>query len=256
MKYKVIIKTCSQNSHRVHNCLNTWLKGLDYICLTDKITGEFEEISGSERNDYYSAEEKTVFMINHIKDNPDYDQYDWLAFIDDDAILNVKMFEYILPYLDKINVYGLKMIGCYHKDPTVIYPSGGSGYFISPSLIKSNNYMINQEWGVEDASVGKWMQSNNINFEDCYFIDNKKYYLKLNGWFPFPDEYNKLTHEELHTATIFPNKVIEYIEDHEKKKKVLLDCMTHHYIRHIEFMEYIQNCFKDWNPKIIENNLI
>jgi hypothetical protein len=248
MKYKVIVKTSSNNKNRVHNCLATWLKGLDYVCLTDNLTGEFNEISGSKRTDYYSAEEKTVFFINHVKDN-NYDEYDWLAFIDDDAILNIKMFEYILPYMNKDYVYGLKMRGSYEKAPNTVYPSGGSGYFISPSLIKKHNYMIDNKWGVEDASVGRWLEQNNIPLEDHLDIDGKRVYLKLNGWFPFQKERNQVSQQDINNEKVYPIRILENISDPEQKLKDINSCMTHHYIRWKPLMVYIHDCFQLWKPE-------
>jgi hypothetical protein len=207
MKYKIILKTTRKNKERVRMCLDTWLKGEDYICLTDILTGEFNEISGSSREDYYSAEEKTLFLINHVKDSTDFDECDWLAFIDDDAILNTKMFNYVLPYMNKEYVYGLKMHGSYEKAPKTIYPSGGSGYFISPSLIKKSNYMIDNGWGIEDAAVGRWMEQNEIHLEDCIYVDNVKYYLRLNGWFPFGEERKKLKPKEESHSPIFAETI-------------------------------------------------
>jgi len=247
MKYKIIIKTTYKNKHRVKMCLDTWLSNQDFVCLTDRLTGEFEEISGSSREDYYSAEEKTLFLINKIKDTNIYDDYDWLAFIDDDAILNTKMFNYILPYMNKDFVYGLKMHGVYDKAPNMVYPSGGSGYFISPSLIKKANHMINNNWGVEDAAVGKWIEQNELVLEDHINIENKRFYLQLNGWFPFDEERKTLSEEENNSEQIFPIRILENIKDKDQKLKHINSSMTHHYIRWRPLMEYIYECFQQWN---------
>lgn len=247
MKYKIILKTSSVNFHRVESCLKVWIKDKDYVCLTDIPTGKFNEVSGSKRTDYYSAEEKTVFLINSVKDTTDYEEYDWLAFIDDDAILNTKMFEYIISHLNKDCIYGLKMHGSYPKAPGLIYPSGGSGYFISPSLIKKSNHMIDNKWGVEDASVGEWIKQNNLCFDDHFTINNKKYYLKLNGWFPFGDERNMLTQEEQNNPETFSKRVLENVRNHEQKLNNVNSCMTHHYLRWEPLMVYIQDCFEKWD---------
>ena len=134
MKYKVILKTSHKNQSRIDSCVKTWLSNLDYICLTDKLTGKYNEISGSNSDDYSSNEEKTVNMINFIRGGM-FNEYDWLVFIDDDAILNSKLFESIISSLDKNYVYGLNNKGAYKKNINLDYPSGGAGYFISPSII-------------------------------------------------------------------------------------------------------------------------
>ena len=106
--YKIILKTSHKHTDRVDNCVNTWLSTLDYVCLTDKLTGKYPEISGSKHDDYNSNEEKTINFINLVRTTNQFDNYDWLVFIDDDAILNIKLFESILPYLEKTKVYGYR----------------------------------------------------------------------------------------------------------------------------------------------------
>jgi hypothetical protein len=240
--YKIILKTTNKNLSRVDSCADTWLKGLDFVCLTDKLSGKYSEISGSSREEYDSAEEKTVHMINLVKETSEFDNYDWLVFIDDDAILNVKLWETIIQHLNKDNAYGLYMHGVYQPQPTLLYPSGGAGYFISPQKIKASNLMTNKEWGVEDAAIGKWLEENSIKLLDHYFINGKYEHLLLNGWFPFPKEYDKVAVEDINTPQ-YAVKLLEKIDDHEEKKQWINKHLTHHYIRHKEFMEYINNAF-------------
>ncbi len=249
--YKIILKTTNKHSDRVESCLATWLKDLDYVCLTDVLTDKFNEISGTTREDYDSAEEKTVYMINLVKSSGLFDAYDWLVFIDDDAILNVKMFEHIIGCLDKNTVYGLKMCGSFQREPNLLYPSGGSGYFISPSLIKKANKMTNKEWGTEDAAVGKWIQENNLYFDDHYTCDGVRRYLNLNGWFPFPEEYHKMTQEELQEHGGYGAKMLDYVEDHDRKKQQLRRFLTGHYIRNRAMMEYLYSAHESWTPEYL-----
>jgi hypothetical protein len=102
--------------------------------------------------------------------------------------------------------------------------------------------MTNKEWGVEDAAIGKWLEENNIKLLDHYFIDGKYEHLLLNGWFPFPKEYDKVAVEDINTPQ-YAVKLLEKIDDHEEKKQWINKHLTHHYIRHKEFMEYINNAF-------------
>jgi hypothetical protein len=246
MRYKIILKTSSVNIHRVKLCVDTWLKDQDYVCLTDILTGKYPEISGSQRTDYYSAEEKTSTLINLVKDTNQFDDYDWLVFIDDDAILNIKMFNFIIEFLNKNCVYGLKMHGgVYPQQPHIVFPSGGAGYFISPELIKKVQPMINNNWGPEDVSVGQWILLNDIPFEDHFKIGNKKYYLKLNGWFPFEKE-KKIANINYLNDVQDSLKVLSAIQNTEETCNFLLSCMTHHYIRFHPFMSYIHSCFQTW----------
>jgi len=229
MKYKIILKTTHRNIHRVDNCMNTWLSTLDYICLTDRPTKLFNEWSGSYRDDYSSNEEKTVNFINHIITTNEYDEYDWLVFIDDDAILNVQLFNKVIHSLDKNKIYGLLMRS-FKKEPNLEYPSGGCGYFISPSLIKGKKLMTNKGWGFEDASIGRWAEENNISLSEM--PDG----IKLNGWFPFKQYWERLiTEGEEYAKTItFSKEDDEFIKSH----------LTHHYIRWKPIMEYIHNVNK------------
>lgn len=245
MLYKIILKTTHKNINRVKNCASTWLKDKDFICLTDKITGNFEEISGSERDDYYSAEEKTVFLMNYVKDTNTFDLYDWLIFLDDDAIINIKMIEYILPYFDKNKIYGYWM-GGFPKDPELIFPSGGSGYFVPVNLIKNSCSMQNQGWGVEDCSVGKWIKECNIPTDDIFYIEGKKHFLRTNGWFPFIEESVNFTPDVVANRELYVSSILEKIT--EDKIKALKSHMTHHYVRDLGLMEYLNELYNEWTP--------
>ena len=106
MTYKIILKSSSKHIDRVDNCLNTWLSSLNYVIITDKLTGTANEMSMSNNDNYQSNEEKTVNFINYVQSHPDEFNEDWLVFIDDDAILNIPEFQSIIQYLDKEFVYG------------------------------------------------------------------------------------------------------------------------------------------------------
>lgn len=237
MKYKIILKTSHKFHGRVSNCLKTWLLGKDYVCLTDKLSGKFNEVSGSERDDYHSAEEKTVFMINEIIDGK-YNDYDWLVFIDDDAILNTKMFEYIMGRLNKGHIYCLNMIGSYCHDHTLCFPSGGCGYFFSPQLAHNKNKMTSKNIGLEDVSMGYWIRENEIPLNGS---------IRLNGWFPFPQE-NINNDNILLDSGDYGEFIISQIKNHDERKKSLLCHMTHHYLRNIDLIKYVHGAFEEWTP--------
>jgi hypothetical protein len=245
IKYKIILKTTHKHATRVENCLKTWLKDLDYVCLTDNPTGLFKEISGSKRDDYYSAEEKTVYLINHVKQINDFDPYEWLVFIDDDAIVNIKMLEYILPHFDKTKVYGYWMYG-FPKDLDLKFPSGGSGYFIPVQLIKNTPNMVDQGWGIEDCSVGKWIQENNLQTEDVFYVNEKKHLLRTNGWFPFIEESKEFSTEVLEDKDLYVSSILERVTD--QKIKELKSHFTHHYVRDLGLMNYLHELYNEWTP--------
>ena len=231
--YKIILKTSHKHTERVDNCVNTWLSTLDFVCLTDKLTGKYPEISCSDKDDYHSNEEKTVNFINLVRTTDQFDAYDWLVFIDDDAILNIPLFESIVPHLDKTRVYGYSMKGSYLKDVELDYPSGGCGYFISPELIKKCEPMTVKGYGYEDVCMGKWLQENKMKITNKYMIGDMLHQLNLNGWFPFQRFFNDLWKEG---DSYVPKMISEFTEE---DVTFLHKHVTHHYIRHKPYMEYL-----------------
>jgi hypothetical protein len=246
MKYKIILKTSSRHRERVLNCLNTWLNGADYIFLTDNIQGDIgPEFSGSNRTDYSSNEEKTVTFINDCIYNKKYIDYDWFVFVDDDAILNKKAVEYIIPFLDKNYVYGLRMRGSWPKDTSLDFPSGGSGYFISPQLISSMPIMPIRGHGQEDVSIGEWLRDVNITIKDRFMISNDEYRLWLNGWYPLSQLKKNLDFSASNDCDLIFHIDMNHINFLKKH-------ITHHYIRSKCLMEYIAEIFREWTPDYIE----
>lgn len=246
VKYKIILKTTHKNTHRVENCLNTWLSGLDYVCLTDKITGRFEEFSGSEKDTYDSNEEKTVNLINKVRETDFLNEYDFLIFIDDDAYLNVNYLKYLLPYFDKTSFYGLVMSG-YPNNPNLVFPSGGSGYILSPSHIKNFKPISRPPYtsgGSEDVVVGNWLAENSQSISQFVIIEGKTHHFRLNGWWPFHRE-KKLLEAAEGTNLDYHRVIIDRIVDKETEK-FINQHLTHHYIRYDYEMQYIHNILKDW----------
>lgn len=246
-KFKIILKTSHKNYNRVENCLDTWLKDLDYICITDIITGRFNEISCSNDDSYNSNEEKTVNFFNIVKNSTDFDSYDWLFFIDDDAYLNVNYLYYLLPYLEKEKFYGLTMYG-YPKNPKIPFPSGGSGYIVSPSMIKSFSSISKPDYtlgGAEDFVVGNWLYENNQSISQTVFINGNEHFFKLNGWWPFHRE-ERILKETSEFDTNYKKIIIDKIVDNQTEE-LLNNHLTHHYIREKFEMEYIHSILKNWN---------
>ena len=238
MTYKIILKSSSKHIDRVDNCLNTWLSPLDYVIITDKLTGAANELSMSNSDGYQSNEEKTVNFINYVQEHPNEFNQDWFVFIDDDAILNSHLFESIIDHLDKDNVYGYKMKGSYSKDPELDYPSGGCGYFISPQLIKKCKPMIKRGYGYEDVCMGKWLEENRVKIHDKYMNGSLMIPLKLNGWFPWQRHFEKLwQHGDSYVALMIKDLTEEEIN-------VLSETLTHHYIRHTSLMKFIYDKIK------------
>ena len=238
MTYKIVLKSCSKHFDRVDNCLNTWLSSLNYVIITDKLTGAANELSMSNSDRYDSNEEKTVNFINYVQAHPNEFNEDWLIFIDDDAILHSELFESIMPYLDKNVVYGTNMRGSYSKERELNYPSGGCGYFISPELIKKCKPMTVKGYGFEDVCMGKWLEENRVKIHDKYMIANIMIPLKLNGWFPWQKHFPALTNKG---ESYIPQMLEELTEE---DVTILHKNVTNHYIRHRKIMEFIYNEIK------------
>jgi hypothetical protein len=164
-----------------------------------------------------------------------FDEYDWLVFIDDDAILNIPLFESIVNHLDKTKVYGYSMKGSYISDVELDYPSGGCGYFISPQLIKKCKLMTIKGYNYEDVCMGKWLQENDVKISNNYMIEDTVHQVYLNGWFPFQRFFNDLWKE----GDSYVHKMIS--EFTQEDVTFLHKHVTHHYIRHKSFMEYLHN---------------
>jgi hypothetical protein len=239
MKYKIVLKTTHKHTERVDNCLETWLSSLDYVCITDILTGAPNQLTMSNSDRYDSNEEKTVNFINYVQELPNEFNEDWLIFIDDDAILNIPLFESIIQYLDKTKVYGYSMKGSYTKDPEIDYPSGGCGYFISPELIKKCEPMTVKGYGYEDVCMGKWLQENKIKITNKYMVGNLLCQLNLNGWFPFQRYFNDLWKE----GDSYVEKMISTFT--EEDVTFLRKHVTHHYIRHKSFMKYLHTLLNE-----------
>lgn len=238
MTYKIILKSSSKHTERVANCLKTWLAPLDYVIITDKLTGAANELSMSSDDGYKSNEEKTVNFINYVQAHPDEFNQDWFVFIDDDAILNTHLFESIINHLDKQYVYGYRMKGVFQKDLQLDYPSGGCGYFISPELIKKCKPMTIKGYGYEDVCMGKWLEENRVKIHDKYMNGSLMIPLKLNGWFPWQKHYEPLWSK----GESYVSQLISELT--ESDIQFLKEHVTHHYIRHHSLMEYIHEQIK------------
>lgn len=233
MKIKIVIKTTNKNKKRVKNCVSTWLKNLDYVCMTDRISGLFkEEISCSKKEDYDSAEEKICNFLNKVREGL-YSNFDWLFFIDDDAILNYSNLKSKLENLDKNKVYGYDMIRAWPEDLSLSFPSGGAGYLISPCLIRSSSSIEKINVGAEDVRLGIWMKENEIKLEHS---------LDLWPWFPLIS----VSYYDFKDAEKTSSFAVESLFDKFKQEDLnfIKSKTTLHYIRGEQTMKGFFNIMK------------
>lgn len=217
MKTKVVLKTTRKNRHRVESCLGSWLHGLDYICMTDVLTGSGDELSCGLGEDYRSAEEKTCNFFIKVREGL-YSDYDWLAFIDDDAVLDYGRLVPMLADIDRDKVHGLNMRGAWPEDKSLLYPSGGAGYFVSPELVRSLPPMDIIGIGIEDVRVGVWMRDNGIDLDSS---------LPLNGWFPLMEIFEELKSAEMQGGSV--EEIFARLGEEQRNK--IRSKITHHYVR-------------------------
>jgi len=218
MRLKIALKTTNKNSDRVINCLDTWLGGLDYDCVTDKPTGLFREISCGEGEDYESAEEKICNFFGMVRDGL-FSEYDWLMLIDDDAILNSERLFLMLPSLNPEAVHGYDMKRAWLEDLSLSFPSGGGGYLIAPSLIRSMSPMHQIGIGIEDVRVGFWMRENGVRMETS---------LPLGPWFPLGVRYWEFERVERESPELIEDMVNSLSEP---DRQFIRSKITHHYVR-------------------------
>lgn len=257
MKYKIILKTTHKHFLRIERCMKYWLKDQDVVCASDKIINlDIPQLSASDKDTHgVSSEEKTVFMFNHIKNNQSiFGEYDWFIFIDDDAILNTQMLNYILPYLNKKNIYGINMQGSYPKDTSLVYPSGGGGYLVSNQTIIDSAPMVNHQYFHEDVSVGRYMKDNNILLNNKISINGRNYHVRMNGWYPF----QKIKESLYKDGIVNESDVLNFFKRLDSFEPNIINHLTHHYITSDICMDLIHTIFKQWTPEILlrSNNLV
>lgn len=232
VRLKIALKTTNKHAARVESCLATWLAGLDYVCVTDRPTGMFEEISCGVGEDYESAEEKTCNLFGMIRDGM-FSDYDWVLLLDDDAVLDHAGMMDALSGLEGGMIHGYDMTRGWPADMTLTYPSGGGGYLVSPSLLRSMPPMNPLGIGLEDVRVGIWMRENGIRLGSS---------LPLGPWFPLKGRYWAFHHAEEES----PEAVDRLFKELSGSDRELLRSkLTHHYVRGIATMSGIWEIMND-----------
>jgi hypothetical protein len=129
-------------------------------------------ISASNRSDYRSAEEKNIYMLNHLISIRDLIPDSWLIFCDDDTYIKTENLKHYLATATA------RAIHCHEinkdRDPanplfkasrysdSFSYPSGGAGYVFHSSLLHSLVPFKSYETGFSDVSVGMNLKNQEI----------------------------------------------------------------------------------------------
>ncbi len=112
------------------------------------------------------------------------------------------------------------MIRAWEKDLNLSYPSGGAGYLISPSLIKSCSPIEEMQTEAEDVTVGIWMRKNRIKLDES---------LELWPWFPLIS----ISYYDFEKAEKKSSSSVKILFDNLKKEDLdfIKSKITLHYIR-------------------------
>ena len=80
-------------------------------------------------------------------------------------------------------------------------------------------------------------------------IGEHEHFFKLNGWWPFQEEFNMLSDSE-RAASNYKEILLEKAVTKETERKIITH-VTHHYIKEMCEIEYIHNLFKVWTPEYL-----
>jgi hypothetical protein len=190
MKVLYLILTTKHQPERDYNQLNTWLKGQEYLYLTDE-EGDYK-LKCTDNDTYASNEEKQIFGINYVIKNYKHLQYDWFCFCDNDTFIFTENLKKKLRIVDPNRVWGYVLNK--KSDPlnpvyTAMgqdfeYCSGGAGYCISRNLITSLPEIPLERTGYGDVTFGSVMRRLKIKFDHLEGIHPHNYTV-------YNDEYNE-----------------------------------------------------------------
>jgi hypothetical protein len=152
--------------NRINAIKNTWGKYYDTIFYADFNSRDIIKCTNDPSKQ--GNEEKKVNRLKQLKQN---NIYDWYLFVDDDTFVNTKNLKPFINQLDKNYFYGVRWTDK-RNYPSLIYPQGGCGYFISKENIdniKPESLYIRGS-SYSDVTMGQILKQNNIS---CKFLDFK-----------------------------------------------------------------------------------
>jgi hypothetical protein len=166
--------TTEKNIKRRNIILNTWLKNKNYIFFSDTQNLKEKILKTSERDDYYSNEEKFINGLNYILKNKNkFEDFEWFMFCDDDSYVNEKNLLLNIHNFDKTKFIGFvlnKQNDPQNKifiDNNFEYLSGGAGILINKKLLFKIEQFINYNTNWSDVSFGFFLKNNKFELENC-----------------------------------------------------------------------------------------
>jgi hypothetical protein len=176
------VLTTKKHSDRIKNVFETWSNDVDTVFYSDHENIEMNVIKVSDRDDYASAEEKQINLLNYIKNLLNGDDkyllevYDWIFFVDDDTFVNVKNLKSYIQTIDQNKVYGsIFNSEKDSKNPVYLngsipleskFPSGGAGFLVSSKIIKQIGEFKNYNTMFSDVGAGLNFYYNGVDQVD------------------------------------------------------------------------------------------
>jgi len=165
-----------KNTDRYNNLIETWLKDIDFLFISDNENLDKRIIKVTDDSSYKSGQIKQINGLNYIKDCEL--EYDFYFFCDDDCFVNTKLMDKFILDCDKNSVWG-QLCTCWSDDRTLNYPLGGAGILISKETLFSVSEPFEENkviWG--DVSLGLNLRKKNITMShsDLFHSQSPSFY--------------------------------------------------------------------------------
>ena len=175
-RIQYFLMTTEKYSDRRENIMKTWGQNQDIIFYSDVEHKDKNIIKVTDKNDYWSLEEKHVNIFKFLENN--YLDYEWFFFGDDDTFVNTKKLEELSQIGEKNSAYGC-LINCYPKIKTLYYHSGGGGILMHRNVLdKLSKTIATKNTNFADVTLGICLREININMvnDDRFHSENNNTY--------------------------------------------------------------------------------
>jgi hypothetical protein len=166
MKIICFVLTTQKYLPRIQRVKNTWGRDIPTMFYSDHSDESNNIIKVTDNSDYYNTDTKQINIINMLSESYSHilNSYDWILFCDDDTFVNVNRLREDIIFFEYSCIYGNLLT--YQRHPTnpiynkpgipsdLEYPSGGSGFCMSTSLIKTCGRLTDYKPGFSDVNLG------------------------------------------------------------------------------------------------------
>lgn len=126
------VMTSEKYLDRQKNVSETWGKDVNLYFYSDGNKDKSNKIEVTDKNDYWSLEEKHINIFKYLKDN--FLDEEWFFFCDDDTFVNTKKLKEFVKTCDVNSAYGC-LINCWPKMKDLFYHSGGGGVLLHRKIL-------------------------------------------------------------------------------------------------------------------------